>query len=256
MGYSDQHISKGSPDRGLLGHVVLPVVVSIVVGTSWYLRAANDYEGSLLPFEVLAILTLGLAVTFGVSMSIVRGFVMSVVLAAAVGVGSGLGVPSEFVQGDINVFFAIVETIFVLAFWLIGVTIVTMWHGRREARRQRARVDVAVEMAATDAPPGSGHDGTVLRLTATNIGHDPVTIEAMALRLGTGESVTFMEEMPDSTVPMLLEPGQSTSMWMAQESLERTLRLQHTHPVRAEVYEDGARRWDTHDLGRFARLGL
>ena len=117
------------------------------------------------------------------------------------------------------------------------------------------KVDVAVEIATAIPAVGSGHDGTMVRVTAKNIGRDPVTIEAMALRLGTGQSITFIEEMPDNTVPTLLAPGESTSMWMAWGSLEGTLRLQGTHLVRAEVYGSGARRWDTHDLGRFSRLG-
>jgi hypothetical protein len=131
----DQHITEGSPERGSLGHVLLPVVIALVVGTSWYLLADADTAGFL--HYVVLILTPGLAVTFGVSMSGLRGFAMSGLVAAAVVVGVFLG------AGDLSenpedgaffiVLFAVVVTILTLAFWLIGVGVGSLW--RRVAGR-------------------------------------------------------------------------------------------------------------------------
>ncbi len=135
----DAHISKGSQDSALLAFALLPVIVAFIVGTAWYLLAANGpgWFGYGVLYALTLGLTLGLAVAFGVSMRKVRGFVMSVVVVAAAVVGSLTG------QGDVSrqfddgaafiVFYAVTATIFVLAFWLIGVVIGWTW--RRVAVR-------------------------------------------------------------------------------------------------------------------------
>ena len=131
---TDQHITEGSPQRGLLGHLLLPVVIGLAVGTSWYLLSGAD-AGFLT--AVLLILTLGLAVTFGVSMSGLRGFTMSVLVAAAVVVGVFLqeGDLSENPEDGFGyiVGFAMLVTFFMLAFWVVGVGVRSAW--RRVARR-------------------------------------------------------------------------------------------------------------------------
>ena len=132
---TDQHITEGSPERGLLGHLLLPVVIGLAVGTSWYLLTGTDTAGFLT--GVLLILTLGLAVTFGVSMSGLRGFTMSVLVAAAVVVGVFLreGDLSENPEDGFGyiLFFAIVLNFLMLAFWAVGVGVESLW--RRVVRR-------------------------------------------------------------------------------------------------------------------------
>ncbi len=132
---TDQHITEGSPERGLLGHLLLPVVIALAVGTSWYLLSGADTAGFLT--AVLLILTPGLAVTFGVSMSGLRGFTMSVLVAAAVVVGVFLreGDLSENPEDGFGyiLLFAMVVTFFMVAFWVVGVVVGSVW--RRVARR-------------------------------------------------------------------------------------------------------------------------
>jgi len=133
--HTDQHMTEGSPERGFLGHGFLPVVLALAAGASWYLLAATDAEG-FLPV-VLEVLTLGLAVAFGASLSKVRGLVMSAVIAAAVMVGAVLGADDlsryTYEGEELFVVLAVAAvTILVLAFWLIGVVIGWAW---RRARR-------------------------------------------------------------------------------------------------------------------------
>jgi len=133
--HTDQNTVTDSHHLALLGFALLPVIV----GTAWYLLAA---DGPGWFGYALLVVTLGLAVVFGASMSKVRGFTVSVVVAAAVVVGGllGQGNLSEDLEDGASyiMLFAAVATIFVLAFWLIGVGIGSVWRHvaghRREAR--------------------------------------------------------------------------------------------------------------------------
>jgi hypothetical protein len=119
----------------LLVFAFLPVAVALAVGTPSYLLAAND--PGRFGYEILYLLTFGLPVAFGASMRKVRGFVMSVVVVAAAVVGSLAGQGDVGPQFDDGGFFIVVIaaalTIFVLAFWLLGVVIGSVW---RWARRR------------------------------------------------------------------------------------------------------------------------
>jgi hypothetical protein len=149
-----RHRDRTSEQRGRAATRATPEVVAILVtlavGIAWYLAAANGPDGWL-RYDLLFILTLGVAIAFGASMSIVRGFVMSTVLAAAAIVGRGLGegdvislaIGRDWLGGDGTVdpvemmAFWLVEVlgtaIFVLSFWLVGFVIGLAW--RRVARR-------------------------------------------------------------------------------------------------------------------------
>jgi len=149
-----RHPDRASEQRGRAAtratSEVFAIVVTLAVGAAWYLFAANSLEGWS-RYDLLFILTLGVAVAFGASMSIVRGFVMSTVLAAATIIGRALGegdvmgqaFGGDWLGGDGTVdpaevlsFWLVAvlgTTIFVLAFWLIGVIIGSLW--RRVAGR-------------------------------------------------------------------------------------------------------------------------
>ena len=64
--HTDQHTSKASQEPSSLVFAFVPMALVLAVGASWYLLAATGAEGSP---EVPFILTLGLAVAFGASMS-------------------------------------------------------------------------------------------------------------------------------------------------------------------------------------------
>ena len=129
-----QNLSKGSPERSSLVFTFLPMALVLAVGASGYVLAATGPDASS---GVPLLLTLGLAVAFGAAMSKVRGLLMSVVLAAAVLVGGLTGqgdVSRQFDDGgSLLVVIAAALTIFVLAFWLLGVVIGSVW---RWARRR------------------------------------------------------------------------------------------------------------------------
>jgi hypothetical protein len=122
---TDQHTIKGSPDRRPLDNLVWPVALALPVGAFWYLLSVINAQG-FLPL-VLIIVTLALAVGFGVSMERTRGFIMSVVVAAAamVGVFIADGSLSENPEDGYGYFVlaAVVVTVLVLGFWLIGVVL-------------------------------------------------------------------------------------------------------------------------------------
>lgn len=123
---------------------VAAIALTLAVGAAWYLVAANSQEGWG-RYDLLFILTLGLAIAFGASMGTGRGFVMSTVLIAAAIIGRALGEGDVMgrafggasLGGDGTVdpaevlsFWLVAvlgTTIIVLAFWLIGVVIGWTW---------------------------------------------------------------------------------------------------------------------------------
>ena len=145
-----RHPDRASEQRGRAAtHAtseVAAIALTLGVGAAWYLVAANSQEGWF-GYDLLFILTLGLAIAFGASMSTVRGFVMSTLLAAATIIGralgegdvigrafggAGLGGDGTIDPAGVLSFWLVAvlgTAMLVLAFWLIGVTIVTMWHG-------------------------------------------------------------------------------------------------------------------------------
>lgn len=136
MGHrTEQHTIEGSSDRGPIDNLVWSLAFALPVGAFWYLVSVIDAEG-FLPL-VLIVVTLGLAVGFGVSMERTRGFVMSVVITTAAMVGAFLADGSLSEDPGEGYFYfvlvAVVMTILVLAFWLIGEVIGSV--GRRVAGR-------------------------------------------------------------------------------------------------------------------------
>jgi hypothetical protein len=115
--------SENPTGQGFLDTLDWTVALALPVSAFWYLLSTIEAEG-LLPL-VLIIATLGLAVGLGVSREAVVGFVMSLVVVGGIVVGVFLG------AGDLSenpedgpffiVLFAVVMTILVLAFWLVGI---------------------------------------------------------------------------------------------------------------------------------------
>ncbi len=129
--------ASGQRGRSLIRSTSEVVAIVLIVGVPWFLLAEQDGEWWL-PFETLAFLTAGLAVIFGASMSAVRGFAASAVLAAAVIGGTVLGAD----VGGADFYGLKVVGVYLVAFgtlilvplaWLSGFVIGSMW--RRAARR-------------------------------------------------------------------------------------------------------------------------
>jgi len=119
----------------------------------------------------------------------------------------------------------------------------------------------ALEVVATwalpvyNTPSGRQVGASMVQATATNTGRQPIGVTGLALGVTGDRTIPFEHVVPGCTVPVVLQPGEHTAMWMELDPLEQSLREERAKIVSVIANGPGSQKWVNRKVSGIGVIG-
>ncbi|MGH9515393.1 MAG: hypothetical protein ACRD3P_06910 [Terriglobales bacterium] len=106
-----------------------------------------------------------------------------------------------------------------VALYGAGLSTYNVYVARKQSKRQ---INVKISYGCLTFGPTLGED--MIMITAANVGHRPITLDSVGLRLPNGRSLINIQQEGSVPLPHPLKEGTSVTHWMPVTGVKESIR--------------------------------